>query len=254
MKLAKLNRAEKHFVELKTEISSFLATEPYKVTSKLDTNTKRRIYYISSVKEIPENISLTTGEIIQDLRSSLDHLAYALNSGDEKSGKHIYFPISKDAAQYEIDKIRKTKGISSEAKAKIDQTMPYKEGNNKLWQINELNNIDKHRLLITVGSSFQSLDLGEHMIAGMKDAFPDLELPKIELFLKPADNLFPLKKGDELFIDGPNAKELPDMQFRFYISLNEPGVVEGEPIIELLQSMLDIVKSTIHSFDSLNIN
>lgn len=254
MKLAKLKRAEQHFEELKVEINSFLATNPYKVTSKLDTKTKKRIYYISSVRDIPENIALITGDIIQNLRSSLDHLAYMLyllNSGDGDSGKHIYFPISKNATQYEIDKVRKTDGISDEARAKIDQILPYKGGNDKLWQINELNNIDKHRLLLTVGSSFRSMDLGEYMTASAKDAFPNLELPSIEAFFRPADTLFPLKKGDILFIDKENAKELPNMQFRFDISLNEPGVVEGEPLIELLASMLDATKSTIHNLGPL---
>lgn len=251
---AKVNQAKDHMAQLQNEIKVYFNSHPYSVGAKKDPQTKRLIYYVTGAKELPEKISLISGDIIQNLRSSLDHLVYKLfivGTNGKTNGRHIYFPIDKDVETYEKEKSRKTEGISDEAKSLIDSVKPYKGGNDTLWQINELNNLDKHRLLVTVGSSFGSLDVGAHMHAMMKKSFPDHDFPSIPLFIKPADILFPLKVGDELFSDSPEAKEIPDMQFRFEIVLNEPGIVEGEPVAEVLRSMIDEVDKLVPLFESL---
>src|SRR5438132_5583994 len=46
--------------------------------------------------------------------------------------------------------------------AAIDALRPYKGGNDVLWQLHELNNVDKHRLILTVGSALRSTDLGDY--------------------------------------------------------------------------------------------
>ena len=150
---------------------------------------------------------------------------------------------------YEKEKGRKTKGISQSALNLIDKAKPYKGGNDILWEIHELNNIDKHRLLVTVGSSFGSVDIGAHMQELMKTSFPNFDMPEMPVFIKPADILFPLKYGDELFIDAPDAKPISNMKFRFNLVLNEPGIVEGKPITGLVQSMIAEVENLITIFD-----
>jgi len=39
-----------------------------------------------------------------------------------------------------------------------------KGGNDVLWQLHELNNVDKHRLILTVGSAVRSTDLGDYFV------------------------------------------------------------------------------------------
>ena len=68
---------------------------------------------------------------------------------------------------------------------------------------------------------------------GMRDNLPDLPL-----FVRPADSLFPLTVGEELFIGGVDDEENPNMQFRFNVLLNEPSVVEGEPVTDVLSAMV----------------
>jgi len=99
--------------------------------------------------------------------------------------------------------------------------------------------IDKHRLVITVGSAFRSVNIGptfERLFPG----FRDIEFPA--LFLRPADRLFPLKAGDKLFIDAPDAELNEKLQFRFDIAF-------GEPLIETLQHMADLIDNTSPVFD-----
>jgi hypothetical protein len=71
-------------------------------------------------------------------------------------------------------------------------------------------------------------------------------LPEMEAFFRPADNLFPLKVGDELFIDGEGAKVNPKLGFRFNFSFGEAGGT-GQPIVETLKAISGEVEKTIFS-------
>jgi hypothetical protein len=53
--------------------------------------------------------------------------------------------------------------MSATAIAKIDAIRPYKTGNDVLWMRHKLNNIDKHRLLLAVGSRYGGTDVVSHM-------------------------------------------------------------------------------------------
>lgn len=248
----KIERAKQHKKELQGEIKSFFDSNPYKIGAKSDSQTRRLIYYLIKADKVPKKVALITGDLIQNLRSALDHLIYQLFIAKSKNinpARRLYFPISENLSKYNKEKGRKTEGLSRSAKDLIDKIKPYKGGNDILWQLHELNNIDKHRLLVTVGSSFGSIDIGAQMRELMKKTFSKFDMPEMPLFIKPADILFPLEIGDELFVDAPDAKPISNMQFRFNIVLNEPGIIEGDPLMKLLQSMIDTVENLIPIFD-----
>jgi hypothetical protein len=74
---------------------------------------------------------------------------------------------------------------------------------------------------------------------------------KITLYLYPSDRLFPLKQGHELFRDAPDSEFNKDVKFGFEIAFGEPQVAEGEPLLETLQGMSDLVNNLISDFDPL---
>lgn len=173
-------------------------------------------------------------------------------------GSRTYFPIADDAAKYKIEAPRKVKGLRPDAIKAIDAIEPYKGGgtdkSDTLWRLEKMNNIDKHRLLIAVGSQFRSVDIGgdaeRALQKAMAKAPPEMRftIPKISLFLNPADRQWPLKAGNQLFADGPDAKVDENRQFRFEVAFGESKIIEGEPIIETLQHMADLIDSLIGSF------
>lgn len=250
----KVDRAKIRLSELSAKLDNFFKSEPYKIDVKLGQD-KKPVYLISEISDIPLEISVIFGEVIQSLRSSLDHLAYGFfkaNNPDQE-GKHIYFPICDDLAKYNQEKVRQTDGISSEIKNLIDSVKPYKEGNKILWQLHRLNNIDKHRLLLTVGSSYGSVDIGPAMGQFMKEKFPDQagKFPDINsIFIQPKDNLFPLKPGDVLFVDAPGATIVPNMKFRIDVVVNETDIVTGQFVVGILEQMIKEVEGVIKKFES----
>ena len=106
-------------------------------------------------------MSLIAGDCIHNLRASLDNLALelalayargkALSSDVEGNSA---FPIfSNDIANFPRSRKifnKMTRGIDPRAKAIIEELQPYKRGdgfrNDRLWQINQLSNEEKHRL------------------------------------------------------------------------------------------------------------
>lgn len=249
----KIERASEHQRQLEAEIRAFLGASPYRVATKTHSASKRLIYYVGSIQQTPVRISSIAGDVLQNLRSALDHLAFELfmvgTRGTAGDGKHVSFPIFDDAKKYSAYAPKKVRGIEPRAIAAIDSTKPYRGGNDVLWQLHRLNNIDKHRFLITVGSAFQSLDLGAHMQRMMYELNPGLANVQVPpLFVRPADRMFPLKVGDELFLDAPDAKPNAKMQFRFEVAFGEKGVIEGDPLVETLQKTIDVVGDLVVSF------
>ena len=249
---AKVERAKHHVQELNAALQGFFATNPYVVGTKINPETREVIYHVVSVREVPPMIDVIGGEVLQSLRSALDHLAYQLvlvGTGQSGPFHHVYFPIFNSAQEYQTGKTRQIQGMRQDAIDAIDAVKPYKGGNDALWQLHRLNIVDKHRLLVTVGSSFESVDIGPTMMRGLRGIMPDdQEIPDLALFLRPEDNLFPLKADDELFIDQPDAEPNKNQQFTFSVVLSEPGVIEGESLVETLHQMVDLVDHLIPIF------
>ena len=246
----KIERAEKHILDLQDARKRFIDTDPYPTGGQRNPETRCPEYRVLSVRAIDSDIAAIAGDVIQNLRSALDHLAYQLVIvGTRKPGPftHVYYPIAKSATDYETEKLRKTKGMRQDAIDAIDATKPYRGGNDTLWQLHELNLVDKHRLLLSAGAYFQSMD-------AMVDILRNLEkqvghpIPKIQYPISPMIKRFPLEVGDVLYIADPRDEVNDNHQFNFEIAFKESGIVWGEPVIPKLQEMVDMVNGIVRAF------
>ena len=70
-------------------------------------------------------------------------------------------------------------------------------------------------------------------------------LVSMSLFLRPADSGFPLKEGFELFIGAVGEEPNPHQQFGFNVALNEPGIIEGAPLLETLHQLKTLVERIV---------
>ena len=250
----KVERAKHHIEDLQLCVRGFLDSKPYEVRTKDDPETGKRIYYISRVDPVPLTVAAIAGDILQNLRSALDHTAYQIASvgagGAPPKPWEIQYPIADDATKYRDLRNRTVQGARQDGLDAIDATKPYKGGNDTIWRIHRLNNIDKHRLLLTIGSAFRSLNLSPLIQSSVRKGAPEWvkNIPIPPVYIKPADRLFPLKVGDELFIDAIGHEIHEKMDFRFDVAFGEPGIVEGEPLLETLQQMTELVDGIVSGF------
>jgi hypothetical protein len=273
--LKKVERAEKHILNLEREIQAFLDAEPYKVATKPNSqypDILPPVYYVASAQAVPVKIALIAGDAIQNIRSSLDHLAWHLvDIGQanlpapltESERKRIGFPIidTDSPTEYEASRKRKVKGMTQAAIDAIDKTKPYKGGNDALWKLSQLNNIDKHRLLITVGAQLAHFAvptiLKRMMIATMAEkegvrVDPNIDVSGVTLNLVPDSRKCPLEEGDELLTGMRSFLEKnEEMKFTFDIVFNESGVAECEPLLPMLVQTLEYVADLIVCFKPL---
>jgi hypothetical protein len=248
----KIKRAKEHVADLERQLRAFLDSGPYKVGAKHDPQTRKLIYYVASTEPIPDCLPLVAGDAIQNLMSALDHLAYQIvcnDTGDNPPNPNwIYFPIAEDAAKYKANKHGKMKGAHQETFDAVDALKPYKGGNDLLWALYRLNNIEKHRLLLTVGSQAAGINLGQLMAGHLGGTFPAEAIAAFEsmnIFLNPADKGFPLRAGFELYIGAVDEKPNPKQQFRFDVALSEPGIMDGKPLLATVNQFMALVEGIV---------
>jgi len=262
--LVKVDRAYKHILHFQLAITRFhVESCPSKIFPEDNLETGERSYYLRILKEMPSEFPAFIGDILQNLRSALDHLASHLveTSPVTPKAKKVYFPIFESSAEYTAGKMGKIQGMTQAAINAIDAIEPYYRldgvGIGKgtaLWWLQTMNNMDKHRLLIPAwicptGHSLTKSKKAEWETV-LKSAFPN----GVPDSLVMAANF-----GSGILQDGSKLCTLPisqvedDMQFRLHIAFGEPAGVRGKEVLSTLLNMHRIVRQTIIGFDEKNL-
>jgi hypothetical protein len=251
--LLKVERAKEHVADLERLTRTFLSANPYKVGAKHNPQTRQLVYYVEVAEPTPSCLQVVAGDAIQNLMSALDHLAYQIvcsDTGDQPPNPfYIYFPIRDTFDKYEAEKGGKMKGALPDTFAAIDALKPYQGGNDLLWMLYALNRIEKHRLLLTVGSCAAGVHMGDLLAPKLAaSGFPAEAVETVkqmDLYIMPSDKGFPLKAGFELLIGGVDAKPDPNQKFRFDVALSEPGILESESLVATLHQFTTLVEGIV---------
>jgi hypothetical protein len=256
--LAKLDRANKHISDLNSLWDACRVAHPNLLRIERDPQSGDVHYFVEDMTPIPIEISLIAGDSIQNLRTALDHLAYAMvERAGGKVNSQTSFPIFKSAADYADAKdgvTRKVSGLSSFAMQKLALHQPYKGGNDKLWILHCLNNIDKHRLLLTVGHDVGVRSLLPSEKRTLNTTFavgrPGAATLKFEgmfmNFVQPI-TFMPLQIGDKLFtLAATDADE--NMTLSIDIAINEAGILRGMSLILILRLISAEVSLIVNDF------
>lgn len=223
-----------------------------------DAQRNDRIYELTADIDISMDVSLIIGDIINNLRCSLDHLAHYLVTIEQHSPgpfRNVYFPIASSADKYETEKGGKIGRAGDVAIKIIDRIEPYRGGHgHDLWVLNKLNIADKHHLILAAGLSnpYHSMSRSKrnHM---MKDFLGITESPlgdaelSVAFQTQPAFSHFPLKRGDILAVI-PNDEVDEHMQFTFNIAFYKTEVLEREPVVAKLRILANSVRSVMRTF------
>jgi len=157
----KVERAYKHIEDLEEAIRPFSNAITQSVWFDNDPNTGKPTLQSRPLHIYDSKIPAITGDVVHNLMSALDHLAFQLVSVGVASGltrtekwEKIQFPIAYNSDTYEARKKRYVEGARREAIEELDRLKPYKGGNDALWLLYKLDATDKHSLILAVGSDF----------------------------------------------------------------------------------------------------
>ncbi len=254
----KVERAKEHIRDLEASVQEFRRIEPYKVVAYDEPDTGDLVFKVEVSAQPPLRWGAIAGDVIHNLRASLDVLVWQLVLVNERKPDRMRtgFPISESAHEFKSKGLRKVKGVPDEAVHLIKAAKPYKGGNDALWRLHHLDIRDKHRLLIPVGDgTYTNLILDFARIFDNNPDVPPELIPSpdvsMPIALKPADRLYPLKDGAELFrvpVDGREMHMNMNPKFTFEIAFGEDEIIQGEPLIPALHELVQFVEGFVEPF------
>jgi hypothetical protein len=165
----KFEWARCHLDDLNEKLFEWRNSNPYSISREKHPNLPNHFTARITVQPIPPDpFALLIGDIVHNLRGTLDRLMYALASKHVKPftqqvAEISEFPIFGDKRRKGIAAVEKDlfngklapilNAIPPQAKTIIQRVQPYQRGkgfdSHPLWWLYELANIDKHRLLLT---------------------------------------------------------------------------------------------------------
>jgi hypothetical protein len=249
--LVKTERAKKHINDLYSAIRTFCESDPYPVIIEDDPQTGDRVFRVRESRAVPAVISAMLGDAIHNLRSVLDYLAWQLVlANHDTPGNWTAYPIFESVEKYESHKAGKVKGMSDVAVEMIDATKPYQGGTDDLWRLHRLDNIDKHRLLITIGVVCPEMAIDFTALA--RHAYPDqpdIQLPRIPISTQSGWRV--VQDGAEIhrvprFAENPDVHTKPE--FPADIAVNETEIGGTEAVVKLLNKFTHLVDGIVSNF------
>lgn len=238
----KIKRANEHIQDARKRVVEFFETHPYEVFTDVDTVEQRESLKIRLNASPPSEISIIVAEAVYHLRSSLDQLACVLaEANGAKDTSQTYFPFAGDESEFKKRGVQnKINMLHPEAISMLSDLKPYRGGNDLLWALGRLANIDKHKKIIPIGSGRfgHEIKLTIYLLAG------DIVQP-------PSSEWQPLDKERTLFtypagrkINGYEVNLVTDVAFR------DVDFFENKPLIEVLCQLSDLTSGIVDIFES----
>ncbi len=148
---AKLARAKHHVEQLKLEIDIGENDQLYGFTDRTDPKTGEYVLLLKRPPDLFRRYSIIAGEAIHQMRSALEHAVW--NMVPNPIQGFTGFPVVWEASKYDAKAEKLIKDINPAAAAYIKRLQPFDNGGDesRLYNLNEMWNADKHRLLNLTG-------------------------------------------------------------------------------------------------------
>ena len=219
----KIERAEKHMVDLEREIDEFQQINPYKrVIDPHPDKPNHQVHKIRLTKELPKTIGDIAFDIVGNLRAALDNAAYATALAVAKSGaelKNTAFPFAGSIGQM-ASSLGRSKDVPREIQSMFFGFQPYFGGDDLLCALNELCNTAKHKIAVPTGVGHLRRSAA---VAGTG------------FFYMPYPHVWDSAKNEMVLITfGPGAEFDYHLDFRLFIAVGEVKVIGGQELFTTL--------------------
>ena len=153
--LAKIARAEELKEEFGTPFDEWVEQKPIGVKGRQDPGSDWFVMTFHILSALPIRLGVIFGDMLNNLRGALDHLIWQLalaNNGTPSRGNA--FPVVNDPSVWPSARSDSLKGVSDTCAEDVRAVQPFHEGRQApfhwLALLNEVNNINKHRVIAPV--------------------------------------------------------------------------------------------------------
>lgn len=162
---AKVGRAEEHLRAFDELYTAFAHSNPYTIFTEFDPKTGWHVVRWHVLHEPPlEELGLIFGDMISNLRATLDYLAWQLVlAAGQRPGKRTGFPVVRREKDWEVQSQASLHGVDPRWIAEIEFLQPFRRleqpSHHPLAILDHVNNLNKHRFLPVAVLSVERLDL-----------------------------------------------------------------------------------------------
>jgi hypothetical protein len=250
---AKVKRTNTQIEDLNTLLAMLFSASNCTIRSHLNANATQEAW-VFHFPETPEDIPIRIGEILHNLRSSLDHLAVAIAIQHSGTSEQTYFPFGKTEEIFNGEVRRKTKHLPADAVEMIRAAQPYKGGNDLLWSIHDMNREDKHIAIapVTSGFGFHMSEMIIHnsdfsIIGDRRGQYMTDE--KGRAIIAKGPDPFIRKNECEFLTLAPGGKFQCDIQPTINVAFTKVPLFKGQPVAAVLNQMRNLTESLLLTFE-----
>jgi hypothetical protein len=228
---SKAQWAKSHVYKLVEEYRALLDSDLARLTIEDDFNPGTQRVKIVRIAEFPPSIPLIVGDAVHNLRTAFDYIMVAITGID-----WMALPVGKtrDDIILKSTHYRTIKDtIPNLATFIIDEIQPYHRGQFRLWELSELDRIDKHRLILPTTN--QAHLLGAELEDQSGNRFTS-RFTVGDRFSTTQTFLGPLKVHHE-------------GQTALSISFGPGTPLEGDPVLETLDKFSELALQAIERFE-----
>ncbi|WFS02182.1 hypothetical protein [Rhizobium tumorigenes] len=242
----KIERAKKHVADLQSCCQTFLQKQPFELWSRVRRGQYKREIFVKQQEVIPDDIALILGDVVHNLKSALDILAWRMVGDKAPNPKRVLFPFAEteDGLKGSIGN-RQTALAGEKVVKTIKALKPYLGGDEYLYGIQALDTSDKHHFIITTAQV-------SPIVAN------DFRLLGVENFVGEGIVIFNLPTGQTLIsqpIAGNRAARRSlkpfemkeDHQPTFKICFGPKQGFDVQPVIETSLSMIKSVENAVQT-------
>lgn len=253
---AKLDRARKHADDLGSEISGYWSAQPCQLEPAPDDSAEVSRFRVTQLSPLPDSISIVAGDAAHNIRSALDHFAWAAVAPPARTTRTA-FPIrsaaspgSPEAWRSQVE--RQLSGASRELISIVASMEPWPGGQDEfLWAAHELDRVDKHRLLLSTAVTLARIHLhGDSYELATAKRFSGWD-PSGPLPVEPVE-WTPVEENTVLTVPltGPDLGGT-ETTLQFNVVFGEPELLRTTAATQALKTLADSAEKTIQRMSSL---
>jgi hypothetical protein len=229
----KIARAQKHLEELKLKVAAVFGPNLYEeFTEPHPDMPEWTVHKVRLTRQVPDDFSEIAGDVVDNLRSALDHAVYgvAVASG-HSSPKNAYFPFSISKARFETNLKGRCADVPQEIWPIFRACKPYKGGNPAFWALNLVCGTNKHAILVPAVAAVIVGGMDVHWTGGV---------------IMPTRPMWDSTKQEmEMFSTAPGAEFHGKFQIGFSVAFGKIETLEGKNAIPILDKFVELVELVV---------
>lgn len=228
-------RAEQHIPDFERQVVEFFKTDLYAKVVETDPDTGHEVHKLKLIKPLPVALEGIAVDAVNNLRSSLDQVMYALRPST--GGRFAYFPFANEATNFGNAVNGRCKHLPQEIRDLIRAFKPYKGGDNLLWALNELCNTNKHGIICAAAIAGNTLNVSRATFHGGGPIFraPVWDRAKNEM---------------ELFRRNPGGTYEANFSVTTFVMISGIELVDGQPAIAVFHNFARIVERIVMAIEA----